>query len=430
MKLFFIIESLIYFFCISAIIKNIIGCATEKVRYVHSAVIYCFTLLLVCSLENSVFIILHTLFPVIQIVMLYLSFKKVKLTSVISTYFFVYCINALTALSITIISDAKYNHALRIETIVNVLFCIVCVVLCNTKAVLKIQQIIDWTPQSAKSLMLALLIMGMFLLGLVFDNNYYTNSEAWFNFVQKGTLIIIILLLIITGFLVCVLLSNNQLKQLTQNYEQQIHAQAEHYKRLAESTYELRRFKHDFKNMSIAIESLLADESHSEALQLFKQYNDTLENPDSYSMIFDTGNGIADALLTDKQQKAASCNAKIVFRGAVPMNCLSPTDICVILGNTLDNAIEACEKLPTQAESIISVNCDCNSGFMFLTISNPICEKIDIQNNHISTTKENKTLHGFGLYSLQSVVKKYSGNIELSATDDKFTANIDLSLIA
>lgn len=429
MKLFFIIESLIYFFCIFAIIKNIMDCVTGKVRFFLSASVYCFTLLLACSLENPIFIILHTLFPAIQILMLYLSFKKVKLTSVVFTYFFVYCTNAIIALSITIISVAKYDHAQWIETIVNILFCIVCVVLCNAKAILKIQQIINWTPLSAKRLLLSLLITGMFLLSLIFDNNHYANSDAWFHFVQKGTLITVILLLIVTGFLVCVLLSNNQLKQLTQSYEQQIHAQAEHYKRLAESTYELRRFKHDFKNMSIAIESLLADEGNSQALQLFKQYNDTLENSGSYSMMFDTGNGIVDALLTDKQQRAASCNAKIVFQGAFPMKCLSPTDICVILGNTLDNAIEACEKLQSQDESVISVNCNCNSGFMFLSITNPICGKIDIQNNHISTTKENKTLHGFGLYSLRSIVKKYSGNVELSATDNKFTANIDLSLI-
>lgn len=430
MKLFFIIESLIYFFCIFAITKNIVDCITEKVRFFLSASVYCFTLLLVCSLENSIFIILHTLFPVIQILMLYLSFKKVKLTSVIFTYFFVYCTNAIIALAITIISAAKYDHALWIEAIVNILFFVICLVLCNANAISKIQQIINWTPLSAKRLLLTLLITAMFLLSLIFDDNYYANSDAWFNFVQKGTLITVILLLIITGFLVCVLLSNNQLKQLTRNYEQQILAQAEHYKLLAESTYELRRFKHDFKNMSIAIESVLASDGNSQALRLFKQYNDTLENPSSYSMMFDTGNGIVDALLTDKQKKATSCNAKIVFQGAVPMNFLSPTDICVILGNTLDNAIEACEKLQTQEESVISVNCNCNSGFMFLTITNPICGKIDIQNNHISTTKENKTLHGFGLYSLQSIVKKYSGNIELSATDNEFTANIDLSLIA
>ena len=154
----------------------------------------------------------------------------------------------------------------------------------------------------------------------------------------------------------------------------------------------------------------------------------TLENANGFSIMYDTGNGIADALLSDKQQKALACNCNIVFQGAIPLNHLMPTDICVILGNTLDNAIEACEKCKTTEPLTITVTCNCNSGFMFLSITNPISEKVKINNNHIATTKENKTLHGFGLYSLHSVVKKYEGNIELKSTDTTFTANIDLCL--
>ena len=225
------------------------------------------------------------------------------------------------------------------------------------------------------------------------------------------------------------MLSNNKLKQLTANYEQQIVAQAEHYRQLAESNYELRRFKHDFKNMSIAIEKMLDSEEHKDALQLFQQYNHTLNLSNGFPVMYDTGNGIADALLTDKQQKALACNCNIVFQGAIPLNYLMPTDICVILGNTLDNAIEACEKCKTIEPLTITVTCNCNSGFMFLTITNPVSEKVNISNNYIATTKENKTLHGFGLYSLYSVVKKYDGKIELQSTDTTFTANMDLCLV-
>lgn len=429
MKVLFILESLIYFVCLSTILKNIFGYVTQRTRYITISVIYISILLTLSMLENTVFSALHALFITLQILALYFAFHNARLISIIYTYVTIYSIDCILFLLILIFGDIKYDGTIWLDFILNSVLNTSYIILCSSKLKIKIQQIRNWTPLSAKRLMLLLLIIGMTLLGLVYDNDFYGNSDTWFNFVQKGTLITVILLLIITGFLVCVLLSNNQLKQLTQNYEQQIHAQAEHYKLLAESTYELRRFKHDFKNMSIAIESLLAEEGNSQALQLFKQYNHTLETPDSYSMMFDTGNSIVDALLTDKQQKASSCNAKIIFQGAIPMKCLSPTDICVILGNTLDNAIEACEKLQSQDESVISVKCDCNSGFMFLSIRNPICEKIKIQNNRIFTTKENKTLHGFGLYSLHSVVKKYSGNIELSATDSEFTANIDLSLI-
>lgn len=336
--------------------------------------------------------------------------------------------NTIIALLISLLFDIEYQNTIFIDLVVNIAICSVLIIISKTKSGTKIQQLVNWIPKSGKRLVLIALIISMILLSLVFDNNYFGNENVWFEFVQKSIILSAILLFIIVGVTVCIMLSNNQLKQLTANYEHQILTQAEHYKLLAESNYELRRFKHDFKNMSIAIEKLLDDDENSEALLLFKQYNNTLENANGFSIMYDTGNGIADALLSDKQQKALACNCNIVFQGAIPLNHLMPTDICVILGNTLDNAIEACEKCKTTEPLTITVTCNCNSGFMFLSITNPISEKVKINNNHIATTKENKTLHGFGLYSLHSVVKKYEGNIELKSTDTTFTANIDLCL--
>ena len=221
-------------------------------------------------------------------------------------------------------------------------------------------------------------------------------------------------------------ISSNRLKVLTTNYEQQIHIQAEHYKNLAAANFETRRFKHDFKNMSIAIEKLLADGQQEQALALLQKYNNTLNSPGTFHPTFDTGNGIADALLTDKSEQASAINAKIAFNGAIPQAVLSPADLCVILGNTLDNAIEACQKLDPKTDKTIAIHCNCSSGFLFLSISNPVSEKVIIHDNYISTTKENKTLHGFGLYSLNSVVKRYDGEVRLSSTDDCFTVDIDM----
>ena len=145
---------------------------------------------------------------------------------------------------------------------------------------------------------------------------------------------------------------------------------------------------------------------------------------------FNTGNGIADALLSEKQRQASAYNTIIEFNGMLPQDILSPTDLCVILGNTLDNAVEACQKINSDANKIISISCNCTSGFLFLTIRNPINESIPIHNNYVATTKENKTLHGFGLLSLHSVVKKYDGSVKLIASNNLFTANIELCIMS
>lgn len=428
MNFLFICESLIYIVCLSIILTKILNYEFQKRTYRSILSIYCIILTVMCFSNNTLMYSTHALFPFFNLIILCLIFRNIKLSIIIRTYTCIYCVNTIIALFISILFNIEYENTIFIDLVVNVTICSLLIIIYQTKFGAKIQQLIDWIPKSGKRLALVALIISMILLSLVFDNNYFGDENVWFEFVQKSMILGTILLLVIVGVSVCIMLSNTQLKQLTANYEQQILAQAEHYKRLAESNYELRRFKHDFKNMSIAIEKMLDSEELKDALQLFQQYNHTLEHSNGFTVMYDTGNGIADALLSDKQQKALSYNCNIVFQGAIPSNHLMPTDICVILGNTLDNAIEACEKCKTTEPLTITVTCNCNSGFMFLSITNPIYEKVNISNNHIATTKENKTLHGFGLYSLHSVVQKYDGKIELKSTDTTFTANIDLCL--
>lgn len=99
---------------------------------------------------------------------------------------------------------------------------------------------------------------------------------------------------------------------------------------------------------------------------------DSLLKQTTQSLIkFNTGNGIVDAILTEKQEKATTENTVITFSGAVAASAITATDLCIIFGKTLKKAIEACEKLQTDIKKEISVVCKCNSGFMFLTISNP-----------------------------------------------------------
>lgn len=240
-----------------------------------------------------------------------------------------------------------------------------------------------------------------------------------------GTLILTAVLTIVFPVAMFIASTNKQLRALTASYEGQIQAQAAHYQSLAASNFEIRRFRHDYKNTRIAIEQLLAQGKTDQALEVLQSCEDALRAPNT---LFDTGNGIADALLTDKQQLAALQYAEIRFRGSIPSNVLAPTDVCVLLGNTLDNAIEACAKLTHDEKHIISVTSDCSSGFLFLTIKNPIRDRVIIQNNQVMTTKEDKAAHGFGIQSLHNVAKKYQGSVKLNADDGYFTVSIDLCL--
>lgn len=224
--------------------------------------------------------------------------------------------------------------------------------------------------------------------------------------------------------------SNKILKQQNELFEKQIEAQAEHYRNLAAANAEVRRFRHDFKNVRFALEKLLAEGKKTEALAVMQEFSEALDSKNRYMILFDTGNGIADALLTDKLHRAQEKDASISFKGAIPAGAPAPTDLCVLLGNSIDNAIEACEKLPEDMERKITVECNCSSGFLFLTIRNPIAKPVAICDNRVFTTKKDNALHGFGISSMHKAAKKYDGTVKLDAQGGYFTVNVDLCLPA
>ena len=426
MLLLSVFESLLYYCCLLLISLRILDCRAKKLYLYVSFITFAPLLLIAIYGNNTLHNIAYILFEIGQFLLVKLIFPKIKLCHVIFSYIVIYSVNILL---ISVISFFVSSHYLLIDLIVNTLTTTLIVLFCLNGNKAKLQRMIEWVPRRIVVVVSLLLTTTVSLSITVFGSDVTSYEVSWDNAIRLMLILLLFSICLVLPLLILTSISNNQLKSLTANYEQQIEAQAKHYKELAAANYETRRFKHDFNNMRIAIEKTLADGKNEQALALIQQCGNALENPTGAPAAFNTGNGIADALLTDKQQRASHCNAIIQFDGTLPQNCLSPTDLCVILGNTLDNAIEACQKLSPKAKKVISVACHCNSGFAFLSICNPVAERVNVDHNYVATTKENKTLHGFGLYSLQSVVKKYEGNLEFLATDDAFSVEIDLCLM-
>lgn len=423
MQLISIYETFLYYCCLLLVARNIIGVTPRIMRLWGSFLAFIPLLIITFSGTRGFQSIAYICFGGIQFLLIHLIYPDIKTYRIVFFYILIYCINVIT---ISLITTIYNRNLVIIDLMVNTTTAGLCLLICLSKYRIKLRQVIEWTPRHTLIIISLLLVSLTFISVLIFGYQDSTVPDIWGRLSQ--------IVLICMQFSACIVLpvlavnsiSSNRLKALTKNYEQQIQAQAEHYKNLAAANFETRRFKHDFKNMSIAIEKLLADGQQEQALALLQKYNNTLNTPGAFHPAFDTGNSIADALLTDKSEKASVINAEITFNGAIPQDALSPTDLCVILGNTLDNAIEACQKLDPKTYKTIAIHCNCSSGFLFLSISNPVSEKVIIHDNYISTTKENKTLHGFGLYSLHSVVTRYDGEVRLSSTDDCFTVDIDM----
>lgn len=422
-----VFESALYYCTLLLFARYILDCAPKKVMLVLSFLLFA-PMLILSRAENKTNIIdLSLLFVVAQFPLLKLIFPEAKIRYLVFFFLFMNCINVML---ISTLMNVFSVNMIQMDIISNLLTAVAWFGICLSGLRHKLRQILFYTPKHVL-VVSGLLFCAMIMVDVTpFMGSDTIQSETFARFQVVSVSLLQLSVCIAFPVFIMVSASNSRLKYLTSSYEQQIQAQAEHYKALSESNWEVRRFRHDFKNTRIAIEKLLADGDQDQALRLLQECGNVMDAPNRNMVLFDTGNGIADALLTDKQRIAVSNNTSIIFHGSIPQNGLAPTDLCVILGNTVDNALEACEKLPSGIQRTVSITCNCNSGFLFLSVQNPTIEKVLVHDNRVATTKSDKTLHGFGLLSLHSVVKKYDGSVKLYTTENLFAVNIDLYLLS
>ncbi len=421
-----IIEALLYHIGVLSICVNLLNAKISKVRTVISFMLFVPLTIIALVCQSDIAIIAQEIFQIIDILIIWLCLKNIKIHSVISTYLFLFLINIIIISNIDSAFFVQDAYEKYLEFVVNIISSVLCIIICNTNIKIKVKQVINLTPKNVKRLFLSIIFCCAILSTLIVNDYLYIGNINSIIAIRILFIILIILLSLALPTLMIYSMTNKHFKDLTENYEKQINAQSEYYILLSKSNFELRRFRHDYKNMCIGLSKLISENQNDEALEMLKNQNLALT---SSLTQFDTGNGIADALLTDKQKQADKINTKIKFDGAVPNNTIKPTDLCIIFGNTIDNALEACQSIEQSKTKTIYISCECNSGFMFIKISNPIKQKVKIDGNKPLTTKADKALHGFGLNSLEKAVKQYNGTISYECTDDCFQVNIDLELI-
>ena len=170
--------------------------------------------------------------------------------------------------------------------------------------------------------------------------------------------------------------------------------------------------------------ALLESKKYNEATEYAKEKLDFISTPGN---IVNSGNPVIDAIIQSKQSIAKNRNIKIESSVKLGKDiAIDQTELGVLIGNALDNAIEATAKIQESKEPlVISVTISTIVEQLLIDINNPVVENIDVK--HIFTTKRNPQNHGFGLRSIQTIAKKYNGDVFLSCEDQKFNTHIILT---
>lgn len=186
---------------------------------------------------------------------------------------------------------------------------------------------------------------------------------------------------------------------------------------------ELRKFRHDYKNHMIVVNAFLESGRTEEARQYLSTMNESINSVVSRVR---TGNFVADAILNNKSVSAAAKAVTIKFSGFIPPEGIANEDLCTILSNLIDNAIEAAQNV--SGEKIINVQANIKNGFFILSIINPTESRPKTINGRLVTTKQNKKNHGLGLKNVERALKKYGGVITTDIGDDTFSVDVRMKL--
>ena len=192
----------------------------------------------------------------------------------------------------------------------------------------------------------------------------------------------------------------------------------------AEKKYdEMNKIHHDMKNHLQCISSLLDDKEYEKAESYVA---DIIKNKLDFEFKqINTGNRVVDAISNAKLTQCKNENILTTVNAGSIETSIDDVDMCSLLGNIFDNAIEACREVEKNKKVHFEINQ--KKGYINIIMKNSIQNSVIENNPKLQTTKKHKDIHGYGIKSVKGIVEKYNGMMELFEQDGFFIADIWIS---
>lgn len=213
-------------------------------------------------------------------------------------------------------------------------------------------------------------------------------------------------------------------RQMTaENEMEYLQLQMEALQNRDENDEQARKLRHDLANHLAVMKSLCEDGNYDEV----KTYAEQLGGSYAFSggnVI--TGNHIADLIVSSKMKTAKEHGITFTFEGLFEhLSTMTAPDLCGLLCNAYDNAIEACL---SQENAAIDTKVSTTRNYTVIRIQNSVQKKVVIRNNRITTSKPDKKSHGYGITIMNQIAAKYHGSCAMSCSDTVFELRITLRL--
>ncbi|MDW7655975.1 MAG: GHKL domain-containing protein [Bacillota bacterium] len=198
----------------------------------------------------------------------------------------------------------------------------------------------------------------------------------------------------------------------------QITMQKQYYAALSEQMTEVREIKHDFRHI-IGAMSRLADESRFADLTSF--LNEYSRKTDSERLPVFCENIVANSIIGYYCLHAKEHGILFDSRCKIDrQNAISDSDLCIVLGNALENAIDACLRMKSDDSQFVSISMGMMNKLQLLKVKNSYSGELETIDGRYISSKVEKS-HGFGLRNIEKVVESYGGFIKIEHNENEFT---------
>ncbi|GIM33694.1 sensor histidine kinase [Paraclostridium bifermentans] len=317
----------------------------------------------------------------------------------------------------TYASEYQFNIIFMLEHPITILI--------NISYINIIKKLKKWNKQKINILVIMACIVSNFLVASMnslpslpyFLKSNINNQLTVFNYTITSKLSLLNSLLLL--MIVFKIIKDIKEKSEERLLKEKIDMQYKYYLNLQESQNKVKKLYHDINNHIFCMKNLSYNKE-----DVNKYIDEMSKELNQFKEIHNTGNMILDIILNEKQNICNENNIALTCDvNFSKCNFIEMTDVCSIFSNILDNAIEACNKTYMD-KKYIKIRGTLVKSYYVIRCENSKTNKLEIKNSKIITSKKDKFIHGIGLKSVKSSLKKYNGDLEIEDFKNKFLLQI------
>ena len=257
-------------------------------------------------------------------------------------------------------------------------------------------------------------LFSIFAEALLLQLSIYENISAFYIAIYSACLLYINLVICFYTETIKTAYNERHMRELA---EQQLQIQVSYYEKEQQARDATRALWHDIKKYTNATQDLFQHGDMENAVQSLQQATTALSE---IHQTVDVGNAVVNGFLERALEQVQNQGIFLDFNVWVSDQLpISAVDLYIIMGNTIDNAIEACQQVPAADSPTISLTLRQQNHTLFYAIDNPIPAK---------QGKKPGDVHGYGIRNVKNCVAKYHGMMTVSKQDGVFSVQIQLPL--